>query len=130
MAFACTEETIALTEAELERALPEAYRARLKRRNGGAVTDPQGNEWELHPIRDTTERRRLQRTANHIARETTVAKGWRGFPPEGLALGGDGSGNILVMLPRDEHSYEDRLYFFDHETGGLEELGDVASPRD
>lgn len=78
MAFACTEDTIALTEAELARALPEAYRARLKRRDGGAVTDPQGNEWELHPIRDTTDRRRLQRTANHIVRETTVAKGWRG----------------------------------------------------
>ncbi|MEM6275182.1 MAG: hypothetical protein AAF735_08070 [Myxococcota bacterium] len=37
---------------------------------------------------------------------------------------------VPVLSQPAVRSYEGRLYFFDHETGELEELGDVASFRD
>ena len=81
--------------------------------------------WELHPIFDDSDRKRLKRTCNDIVRETTSAREWHGFPPEAAAIGGNGSGDRLILLP-DPNSgrFGDAVFWWDHETG---EINQVAS---
>lgn len=114
MAFDVSEELIAATEAEIGRRLPAELRSQLAANNGGYVPDHAGREWQLHPVRDDTDRKRLGRTANDILRETKSAKKWTGFPDDAYAVGADGMGNLLVMLPGSQS-----LHAWDHETGQI-----------
>ena len=114
LAFPATEECIKSAEAEIGRRLPEAYRQRLLRDNGGEVR-ALNHEWRLHPVWDPTNRKTVKRTANHILKETASAKRWHDFPEDAVALGSDGCGNILIS-----RSDENLIEFWDHETGELE----------
>jgi len=46
------------------------------------------DQWEVHPIRDTSDRKRLSRSCNHVLAETKSAQEWRRFPRGALAIGG------------------------------------------
>jgi CheY-like chemotaxis protein len=98
MAPPTTEASIDEEERLLGRTLPGPLRARLLRENGGEI-ECDGEVWQLHPVFDPTDRRTIQRSANHIARETMEGRRWRGFPDGALVLATDGSGNRLVVLP-------------------------------
>jgi hypothetical protein len=110
MALPTTELCVAAEEQTIGRRLPRAHRDRLVRENGGEIFCD-GEAWQLHPVWDPSDRRTSQRSANHIARETEAARRWRGFPDGGVAVGEDGSGNRLVLLPGS-----DDIYRWDHET--------------
>lgn len=92
------------------------------RDNGGQVEV--GDEvFELFKVLDRTDRKRQARTAaNDIVRENAAVKEWAGFPPNALALGENGSGDVLVVL-RDAEPYGDALHIWDHETGDLIHAG-------
>ena len=67
-------------ERQLGRKLPPDHRVRLHRLNGGNI-QAVGDYWNLFPVWDSTDRRRMTRTANHIVRETKAARKERqGFP--------------------------------------------------
>ena len=67
-------------ERQLGRKLPPDHRVRLHRLNGGNI-QAVGDYWNLFPVWDSTDRRRMTRTANHIVRETKAAReGAAGFP--------------------------------------------------
>jgi hypothetical protein len=123
MAFDISEAQIALTEAELGRRLPPVYRSILMARNGGTMwlkgANPDDYTWQLHPIKDASDRKRITRSCNHILAETKSAREWHGFPDEGLAIANDGSGDLLVILPHasDSAAYGDWIYVFSHELG-------------
>jgi hypothetical protein len=72
----------------------------------------------LYPVPDASTRRRLSRSCNDLVRETQVARQWRGFPSDAVAIAGDGNGNHLVLLPGS-----DEIHRWDHETC---ELSSVA----
>lgn len=116
MAFPVEERLVVEAEAALGRALPAAWRARLLRENGGEL-ELDDEVWQVFPVRDPSDRRRLARTASHLVRETAVAREWNGFPREAVALASDGSGNLLVLLPGDE-----LVKRWDHETGEVEDV--------
>lgn len=114
MALPTTEACVIVEERLVGRRLPTSLRDRLVRENGGELLCD-GEFWQLHPVWDPGDRRTVQRSANHIARETDAARQWHGFPEKGVAVGEDGSGNRLVLLPGS-----DEIYRWDHETRACE----------
>jgi hypothetical protein len=111
MPFPGSEELLAAAETILGRRLPPHHRARLVADNGGAV-EAAGDDWQLFPVWDPTDRRTMGRTANHIVRENAALADWPGIPAGFLAIAANGTGDMLGLLPDDEN-----IHHFDHETG-------------
>lgn len=111
-------------EEKLARKLPLGYLSRICRSNGGELavgTDV----FRLYPVLDSTDRKRLSRTCNDIVRETASARQWPRFPPDGLAIGGNGGGDKLVLMAEaDTERFTDAVYWWDHETGELHFVAD------
>ena len=119
--FNLSEEELAKTEKELGAKLPNEYREAMKLDNGGAVSTDK-SDWELYPIKDTTDRKRLSRTCNNILRETESCKGFGNFPNEALAIASNGSGDQMVFT-KESDQYLNTVFLWFHETGQLENLG-------
>ncbi|MBL8752341.1 MAG: SMI1/KNR4 family protein [Planctomycetes bacterium] len=118
MPFPVEDRCVELAETKLSVRFPEPHRRALLRRNGGVVEVRPGDFWELFPVKDDSDIVRLKRTWDDIVRQTTLARGWRGFPPAAIAIGHDGCGNKLVLVP--EGMAELRLAVWDHENGQLD----------
>jgi hypothetical protein len=101
-------------ERQLGRTLPMELRVRLRRENGGQI-GAAGDSWQLFPVFDTGDRRRIARTANHIVRETQAAREWIGFPEDAIAIAENGSGDLLIL-----RAGSDEIESWDHETGESE----------
>lgn len=91
--------------------------------NGGEIE--LGDEvFELFKVLDRTDRTRLARTsARDIVRENTSAREWPGFPDNVLAIGDNGSGDVLVVAT--DSSGREAVFLWDHETPKLIALGSV-----
>lgn len=129
MPFPVDERYIAEAEQKLGVRLPEAYRAKLERENGGELPTPP-DAWRLYPVRDASDRKRLKRTCNDMVLETHRAREWTGFPPTAVTIGSNGGGDQLVFLPGPEQPavLGPALYWWDHETGNLNQIvEDVAT---
>lgn len=123
VAFPVSEEQIARTEVELGRRFPPVYRAAIMEHNGGmAFTDD--DEWQIHPIKDSSDPKRLNRTCNDVILETRSARDWRGFPGEAVAIAGNGSGDVMILLPFDAGSFGDPVHVFRVESGEVEAVAD------
>ena len=70
-------------------------------------------DWELHPVRDDSDRRRAARTASHIVREVDEACSWPRFPSGAIPFVSNGTADRLVLA-----SDSDDLLYWDHEEGG------------
>lgn len=90
--------SIERAEREIGQDLPNWLRLRLLRDNGGTV-EACGEFWQLFSVLDTTDRRHVTRSATHIVRETRIARSWPGFPPAAVAIGANGAGDYLILLP-------------------------------
>lgn len=124
MAFPTSPECIAAAEAALQSRLPLAWRERLIRTNGGELV--LGDEdWQVFPVQDAVDRKRVGRTASHLVRETVAAREWRGFPAKGVAIAENGFGDYLVLLPDPSAigTLADEVYRWDHETADLVAIG-------
>lgn len=85
MPFDLSEEQLVLTEQELGATLPREYREAMKLDNGGEAST-QEDDWELYPIKDTSDRKRISRTCHHILYETNSCKGFGYFPENATPL--------------------------------------------
>jgi hypothetical protein len=101
-------------ERQLGRKLPMDLRVRLHRENGGGI-QAAGDVWQLFPVFDRSDRKRITRTANHIVRETRSARERSGFPEDAVAIATNGGGDFLIIQPGS-----DEIEFWDHETGETE----------
>jgi hypothetical protein len=106
-------------EAEVGARLPEAFRQCIMRENGGEIETEQ-DDWFQYPIADESDRKRLSRTSNHILKETMSAREWRGFPPEGIAIAHNGSGDYLVLL-QEGSTFLNQVFIWRHESASLSE---------
>lgn len=86
-------------------------------RNGGTIFLAE-DDWELHPVQDTSDRKRISRTANHILKEQAVYQHWIGAKPDTLSIATNGCGDHLVLMKQGD-SYLPEVYRWDHETGEL-----------
>lgn len=98
----------------------------MSQRNGGTV-HTSSDAFQLFPFFDATDRKRIQRTCGSIDRETLAArKTCCGFPPEAVAIGANGGGDLLVLIPvsdlpsQQPVTLQHVIYWWDHETSELE----------
>jgi hypothetical protein len=89
------------TERKLGVKFPPAFVVRMVKSTGGEVSTPP-DTWLLYPFLDTSDCKRLARTCNDIVRETAKAKEWPDYPTEAVAIGGNGCGDQLVLLPQPD----------------------------
>lgn len=120
MSFNLSEDQLLKTEQELGAKLPFDYREAMKLENGGEATTEE-DDWELYPIKDTSDRKRLSRSCNHIIHETESCKGFGNFPDNLLAIAGNGLGDQMVLM-RDKEYFKNTVFLWLHETGELQEL--------
>ena len=123
MPFPIEERFIEAAEAKLGLRLPQAYRRKLMRENGGELSLPP-DHWQLFPVLDTSNKKRLKRTCNDIVLETKNSQEWAGFPPQGVAIGANGGGDNLLFMPSadDPSTLASDLFWWDHETGQLHRI--------
>ncbi|MGI3062584.1 SMI1/KNR4 family protein [Vibrio alginolyticus] len=120
MAFNLTEEQLVNTEVELGARLPHDYRESMKANNGGEATTEE-DDWELYPIKDNSDRKRLARTCNNIIAETKACFGLGNFPHHALAIASNGLGDQMVFLKESEQ-FMPEVYVWLHETGEIKLL--------
>ncbi len=85
------------------------------------------DKFELFPFLDASDRKRIQRTCGSIDRETNTArKDWCGLPPDAVAIGANGGGDLLILIPMPDHPYalQHAVYWWDHETGEVDKVAD------
>jgi hypothetical protein len=117
MPFDLAEPFIKAAEDELGAPLPHSYRQAMMAGNGGDVA-AYNDVWNLHPILDTSDRKRLSRSCNDILRETRLMRDWPDWPENAVAIADNGTGDKLVFL-REDRLYEPEVYVWLHDTGDL-----------
>lgn len=122
MAFNLSEQYVLETEVALGATLPDSYRAAMISNNGGTV-EAAGEDWELIPIRDASDKKRLARSCNDIVRETTSFREWSGFPEDAVAIAANGSGDCIVFV-REGDRFNPQPHIWSHETGALIKISD------
>lgn len=120
MPFPVSEAELSKTEQKMGVRFPEAFRRAMMIENGGAVRTRE-DDWDLYPFFDTSDRKRLSRTANDIVRETVSARDWPSFPADGVAIASNGCGDLLLFrkAERNPAQLQDTVYAFWHETGEI-----------
>ncbi|MBK6901576.1 MAG: SMI1/KNR4 family protein [Saprospirales bacterium] len=121
MSFPIESKYIRELETELNVKFPPKFIKRMMVSNGGEV-ETEELDILLYPFYDKTDKKRISRTCNHIGRETKSAKEWTAFPTNGVAIGTDGFGNQLILLHEGNGLLKETIYFWDHETGEMEEF--------
>ena len=117
MPFPLAESYILQAEIALGATLPPTYRASIARSNGGEIA-ALFDTWQLHPLEDRTDRKRLARSASHVLRETEQARKWPTFPANVIAIASNGTGDLLV-LQQQGSAFSDTVYLWLHESGEL-----------
>ena len=123
MAFPVDEQYIAETERQLGLKFPLTFRDKMKIENGGEF-EAGGDSCTIHPFFDQSNVEKIKRTCNNIILETENSREWDNFPTTGIAIGDNGSGDKLILLPTDNDSTQlsDKIYFWSHETGAITEI--------
>lgn len=115
-------------ERKLGVKFPASFVTKMVKLNGGTVST-RIDSFELHPFLDTSDRKKLARTSNDIVRETTYSRSWAGFPADAVAIGANGGGDRLVLVPQSDHPnvLSHQIFWWDHETGEVKLLADDFS---
>lgn len=125
MSFDLSDEQLSQTETLIGAKLPHEYREAMKIDNGGEASTEE-DDWEFYPIKDTSDRKRISRTCNHIISETESCKGFGNFPENVISIASNGLGDQMVFL-RENDIYKSTVYLWLHETGELQELANNFS---
>ena len=76
-------------------------RERLRRDNEDEI-EVDGDVFYLHPMWDPTDKKRMKRSASHIARETAAARNLVGFPAEAVSVAVNDYGDRLILRPNSD----------------------------
>ena len=125
MAFDLSEEQLQATEDEIGARFPESYRQQMMCSNGGRV-DAESDCWNLIPLRDTSDRKRLSRTVNHVLVETKSFSGFQSWHENAFAIAENGTGDALVLLS-DGVQIKPQVYYWCHEDGALKVVAEDFS---
>ena len=125
MPFDLAASYIAAAEREIGATLPASYVTAMQTSNGSEL-DVLDDDWQQYPIADTSDRKRLSRTTNHVIKETEVLFQSPRFPKDGLVIAGNGSGDQMVLL-RDGDVFAESVYHWSHETGALTKIANAFS---
>ena len=125
MPFSLDNKYIIETEKELGVVFPDNFKSKMTQENGGEL-ETENDNWQLFPFFDKSDKKRIRRTCNHIGLETKQAKEWGNFPTSGIAIASNGSGDILILLPKTENENElsNEIFIWYHETGQIKKVAD------
>lgn len=125
MAFPVDEQYIIETEKKLGLKFPKTFKDKMKIENGGEL-ETADHSWTIHPFFDKTDIKRIKRTTNNIILETKHAREWDNFPKNGIAIGDNGTGDKLILLPSDIDPtiLSEKIYFWSHETDEITKVAD------
>src|SRR5947207_15742344 len=95
------------------------------RENGGSVEAAE-DEWLLYPFLDCSDKKRIARTCNDIVLETKRMREWSNFPVGAVAIGGNGTADQLILIPKADvpNELQQAVYWWDHETGEIHKVAD------
>ena len=126
MPFPVEPQYIQAAEQALSIQLPPRFKARLSAENGGEILLEPNNEdssFTLLPVFDTSDKKRLRRTCNHIAKETTAAReSWHGFPAQAVLIGDNQCGDFLLLLPESPQQLGEAIFLWSSDGGELEQV--------
>ena len=123
MAFPIDIKYIIETEQVLGLVFPDNFKSKMTQVNGGELMT-EDDDWQLFPFFDKSDNKRISRTCNHIILETNQAKQWENFLVNGIAIGSNGCGDLLLLLPtkEDNRKLSDEIFIWFHETGETEKI--------
>ena len=126
MPFPVEPKYIQATEQALGIQLPPRFKARLSAGNGGEILlepDNEDSSFTLLPVFDTSDKKRLRRTCNHIAKETASAReSWHGFPTQAVLIGDNQCGDFLLLLPESPQQLGEAVFLWSSDGGELEQV--------
>lgn len=125
MPWPVSEKYVLDCENELGATLPDSYRTAMINDNGGAVICDR-DTWNLHPMWDKSDKKRLKRTFNSVVRETNSMTGWTGWPGNAICIAANGTGDALI-LTSDQGQCDPAVYRWNHETGQTKKIVDDFS---
>ena len=110
-------------EEKLGKLLPKSYVTKMCQENGCTIFAGE-DDWDLFPVFDSSDQKRIKRTCNDICLETKNAREFPHFPAEALAIGSNGGGDLLIFMshPESGSSYSEAIYAWDHNTGNIYEI--------
>lgn len=123
MPFNLSEEQLAQTEKEIGVKFPHEYREAMKLDNGGEASTDE-DDWEFYPIKDTSDKKRLSRTCNHIINETESCKDFGNFPNHAVAIASNGLGDQMVFI-KESGKFLNKVFLWLHESGELQEFAET-----
>ena len=106
MAFDLSEDQLESTEADVGAVFPQSYRQRMMRSNGGEVF-ANVDYWNLIPIRNKSERKRLSRTASHVLAETKSFSEWSIWHDNAYVIAENETGDPNVPLTATIHTEQE-----------------------
>lgn len=112
MPFPINRKYIEETETKLNIKLPQSYIDSMMSNNGGTIII-EDDYWDLYPILDKSDNKRISRTCNDIIRETSSAREWAGFPGNAIAIANNGSGDQLILIEENDTLLE-TIYIWSH----------------
>jgi hypothetical protein len=123
MPFPIERKYIEESEIDLSILFPTTFISKMMAENGGEVST-EDDDWALYPFFDKSDNKRISRTNNHIVLETKKAKEWDTFPKGAVAIGTNGSGDHLILLPDRSNTnlLLDTIYIWSHETGNISKV--------
>lgn len=125
MAFNLPIDQLEETEEEIEARFPDHCRTSMLDKNGGTI-ELNEDQWEIIPIRDTTDRKRISRTCNNVISETELFSEWGNWHDNAYAIAHNGAGDVLVLL-RTGSKFEHGIYVWTHEDGTLQLIQNYLS---
>ncbi|WP_430409489.1 SMI1/KNR4 family protein [Kordia sp.] len=123
MPFPIEEKYILKIETDLNVKFPAEFKNRMIQLNGGEIVTRK-YAFGLYPFFDTSDRKRISRTCNHIGLETKNAREWNGFPKNAIAIGSDGSGDQIVLTHNGDGILTNEIYFWNHETRHVKKIAE------
>ncbi|MFC1502741.1 SMI1/KNR4 family protein [Pseudomonadota bacterium] len=128
MPFNLDEKYVLEAEEALKGTLPQSYKSAMLQSNGGEI-ELDDETWELYPIFDKSDKKRISRTCNHIISETQSCIGFGNFPQSAVAIAGNGCGDQLVLI-KTESCFSNLIYLWSHETGAIIDVASDFSELD
>jgi hypothetical protein len=123
MPFPVESKYISECESNLQVQFPESFKLKMMEMNGGEFKKGR-RVFQLHPFFDKSSKKRIKRTCYHIGYETKKAHEWSGFPEDAVAIGSDGTGDLLVLRHDGDGILKDHLYLWNHETREARKIAD------
>ncbi|QQE10316.1 SMI1/KNR4 family protein [Planctomycetota bacterium] len=120
MPYPLEEKYIIKTEEKLGAKFPNEYRNKMMASNGGEI-EADDDDWQLNPIFDDSDKKRLSRTCNDIIRETSQAREWPDFPSNAVSIAQNGCGDHIVLLI-NKNAVSDKFYTWYHDDPQLVEV--------